>query len=323
MVTDFPDRPIVVSGLGGVLEWLGNAPILRPTTYMDTARGVDITTARLDLTSQNVSLLAMRPSAEGPPLMEGILFQYSRRTTISYRHLNRQIDGVWANEYLAASPANMYGWESEWSRGIAGRFLVGSLNAPNLWRIVAMDADHLGRRIFVIRREENRESENSPNAERENGAYSLRQVRLANDDSLEACPPQFDLFLSHASEDKATIARPLYEALRARGVTVWFDQAVLKLGDSLSGKIEEGLARCRRGVVVISPSFLAKRWPQKELAGLVAREIADGKKVILPIWHDIDAVALAQQSPTLADKVAGRSSDGIDALVAMILDVLQ
>jgi hypothetical protein len=67
----------------------------------------------------------------------------------------------------------------------------------------------------------------------------------------------YDLFLSHAGEDKAAIARPLFSALTAVGVTVWFDEAVLKIGDSLRRKIEEGLARCRYGIVIISPAFLA------------------------------------------------------------------
>ncbi|HEY6391401.1 MAG TPA: toll/interleukin-1 receptor domain-containing protein [Bryobacteraceae bacterium] len=140
---------------------------------------------------------------------------------------------------------------------------------------------------------------------------------------IPAAREKFDVFLSHASEDTAAIARPLYEALRIESVTVWFAEAVLTMGDSLSGKIDEGLARCPHGIVIISPSFLAKRWPQKELAGLVAREVIGGKKVILPIWHDIDEVTLVQHSPTLADKVAGRSPDGIPALVKMILDVIR
>lgn len=63
--------------------------------------------------------------------------------------------------------------------------------------------------------------------------------------------------LCRASEDKDTIARPLFDALREEGVTVWFDEAVLKMGDSLSRKIDDGLARCRHGVVILSPSFLA------------------------------------------------------------------
>lgn len=64
----------------------------------------------------------------------------------------------------------------------------------------------------------------------------------------------FDVFLSHASEDKDTIGRPLCQALTAAGVSVWFDEAVLKLGDSLRQKIDEGLARCKYGIVVLSPS---------------------------------------------------------------------
>jgi hypothetical protein len=90
----------------------------------------------------------------------------------------------------------------------------------------------------------------------------------------------YDLFLSHASEDKDAIARPLHEALRAAGVSVWFDEAVLKLGDSLRKKIDEGLARCRYGVVILSPIFFSKAWPQLELDGLVVR---DARSTALPV----------------------------------------
>ena len=134
---------------------------------------------------------------------------------------------------------------------------------------------------------------------------------------------KYDVFLSHASEDKDDIARPLHEAMKAEGVSVWFDEAVLKMRDSLSGKIDEGLTRCGHGIVIISPNFLAKGWPKKELAGLVAREMAGGKTVILPIWHNIDHATILAHSPTLADKVAGKSSDGIPALIKMILDVIR
>jgi TIR domain-containing protein len=133
----------------------------------------------------------------------------------------------------------------------------------------------------------------------------------------------YDLFLSHASEDKASIARPLYEALTAADVSVWFDEAVLKLGDGLRMKIDEGLARCRYGIVVLSPTFFSKHWPQLELDGLVARETASGKKAIIPIWHEIDQKGVAQYSPTLADRLAGKSSDGLDVLVRQIVEVLK
>jgi len=133
----------------------------------------------------------------------------------------------------------------------------------------------------------------------------------------------YDLFLSHASEDKDSIARPLYEALTAAGISVWFDEAVLRLGDGLRKKIDEGLARCRFGIVVLSPTFFSKHWPQLELDGLVARETASGKKAIVPIWHEIDQKGVAQYSPTLADRLAGKSSDGLKVLVRQIVEVLK
>ena len=134
---------------------------------------------------------------------------------------------------------------------------------------------------------------------------------------------KYDLFLSHAGEDKAAIARPLFSALSAAGVTVWFDEAVLKIGDSLRRKIEEGLAKCRYGVVIISPAFLAKEWPQRELDGLAALELQSGEKKILPIWHEIDRDTLARRSPMLADRVAAKSTEGIDALVEKILAAMR
>ena len=134
---------------------------------------------------------------------------------------------------------------------------------------------------------------------------------------------KLDVFLSHASEDKDAIARPLYQALIEAGLTVWFDEAALSLGDSLRRKIDEGLARCNYGVVIISHNFLDKEWPQRELDGLAAREIAGGKTMILPVWHDIAHAAIAQKSPTLADRVAVKSTEGIPALVAKIVQVVR
>ena len=134
---------------------------------------------------------------------------------------------------------------------------------------------------------------------------------------------EFDVFLSHASEDKDAIARPLYTGLIAAGVRVWFDEAALVWGDSLRRKIDDGLAQCKYGVVIISPSFLSKEWPQRELDGLAAREIANGKTIILPIWHDIDQAGIAQKSPMLADRLAVKSTAGVDELVQKVLQLIR
>ena len=131
----------------------------------------------------------------------------------------------------------------------------------------------------------------------------------------------WDVFISHASEDKEDFVRPLAEALRARGLSVWFDEFTLTLGDSLRRSIDSGLARSRFGVVILSPNFLEKGWPQKELDGLIAREI-DGAKVILPVWHNISANEILSYSPMLADRLAIQSSNGLVQVVKAITDAV-
>src|ERR1035441_5591512 len=132
---------------------------------------------------------------------------------------------------------------------------------------------------------------------------------------------EWDVFISHASEDKESIARPLAEALQEAGVRVWLDEQELQIGDSLSGKMDQGLSRSRYGVVILSPAFFAKHWPKKELAGLRALEDA-GRKVILPIWHNVDKATVARFSPPLADSFAANSDQGMFTLAAMISKVV-
>src|SRR6266849_9319270 len=120
----------------------------------------------------------------------------------------------------------------------------------------------------------------------------------------------YDLFISHASEDKDAVARPLANHLQQLGLRVWLDEFELTLGDSLRRKIDYGLSRSRYGVVVLSPAFFSKEWPNKELDGLVARE--DGsEKIVLPIWHNVSAGDVLKFSPMLADKVAVSTSRGM------------
>ena len=123
-----------------------------------------------------------------------------------------------------------------------------------------------------------------------------------------------DIFMSHASEDKLTLALPLAVELERRGLGVWIDQQELVVGDSLNEKIDAGLAMARFGVVVLSHAFFNKRWTRRELDGLVARETVGGTTIILPIWHELEAEDVARYSPTLAGKLAVDSSRGIVAV---------
>lgn len=129
------------------------------------------------------------------------------------------------------------------------------------------------------------------------------------------------VFISHASEDKKEIAQPLAQALRREGLEVWYDDYTLTIGDSLRQKIDEGLAKSSYGIVILSKAFFAKHWPQQELNGLAAREIG-GKKVILPVWHKITRDEVAEISPTLADRLGALTSNGLDDVVAKLLEAM-
>lgn len=133
--------------------------------------------------------------------------------------------------------------------------------------------------------------------------------RFQSSDLPEGDPMQknYDVFISHATEDKEAIVRPLAHALREAGLRVWYDEFELRIGDSLRRKIDQGLANSRFGVVVLSPNFFAKNWPQYELDGLVTREMT-GQQVILPLWHNISKSEIIAISPSLADKVARSTS---------------
>ena len=114
---------------------------------------------------------------------------------------------------------------------------------------------------------------------------------------------EYDVFISHASEDKDSVVRPLAQALVAQGLKVWYDEFELKIGDSLRRKIDRGLAKSRFGIVVLSPAFIKKGWTNYELDGIISKANT-GEQVMLPIWHGITKKEVLDYSPSLADKVA-------------------
>ena len=133
----------------------------------------------------------------------------------------------------------------------------------------------------------------------------------------------YDVFVSHASEDKDEFVRPLANALIAAGLKVWFDEMTLRIGDSLRQKIDKGLANSRVGLVVLSPAFIKKGWTNYELDGIVTRSVS-GEQVLLPIWHNITKQQVMDFSSSIADKVARSTAvHTIDEIASEIADLLQ
>lgn len=117
---------------------------------------------------------------------------------------------------------------------------------------------------------------------------------------VEAKP--FDFFLSHAREDKHEVARPLYHALKQRGLRVWFDEIELLPGDNIYSRINSGLAQSHCGIVVFSPIFFEKFFTVNELDALKALEQTGTG--IVPLLHNVDYKTAMKQYPLVSRNLA-------------------
>jgi hypothetical protein len=160
----------------------------------------------------------------------------------------------------------------------------------------------------------------------------IREAPLSSIPSLLREPPPetqsdkdatYDVFISHASEDKDAIVRSLATALAGHGLKVWYDEFTLRIGDSLRQKIDRGLATSRVGLVILSPDFIAKGWTNYELDGIVTRTVS-GEQILLPIWHNITKQQVVDFSPSLADKLArSTATHTVDEIAQEIADLIQ
>lgn len=90
------------------------------------------------------------------------------------------------------------------------------------------------------------------------------------------------IFLSHNSKDKPFV-RKLASDLRHYGHTVWIDEAEINIGDSLIGKIREGLDKVDYVAVILSKASIESEWVKKEIEIASTREIYEKRVIVLPI----------------------------------------
>jgi len=128
---------------------------------------------------------------------------------------------------------------------------------------------------------------------------------------------KWDIFISHATEDKESVALPLAKELSKYPIKVWIDNQELKIGDSLMGKINDGIEKSHYGVVILSPNFFAKKWTKRELEMLFMKDEEDDV-VILPVWHDVTVKEVKSYNLLLASKLGIPTSKGLDYVAAEI-----
>jgi hypothetical protein len=95
----------------------------------------------------------------------------------------------------------------------------------------------------------------------------------------------YDVFLSHSAKDKAVV-RPLAERLRKDGLKVWFNEWVIKPGDNIPAKIEEGLEHSRVLVLCMSANAFGSDWAQLEVGTFRFRDPLNKEHRFIPLRLD-------------------------------------
>lgn len=133
----------------------------------------------------------------------------------------------------------------------------------------------------------------------------VRQIIPSQIVSYQTKDEEYDLFVSHAFEDKEDFVDELVAELKQLDLKIWYDTDRLKIGDSMREKIDKGLSKSRYGVVILSPNYIAdnKYWTKAELNALFQKETVNGK-TILPIWHNLTKKQVTGYSPIIADRKA-------------------
>lgn len=138
---------------------------------------------------------------------------------------------------------------------------------------------------------------------------------------MDAQDIEYDVFISHAYEDKHAFADELARALKEQGLRVWYSGFELRLGSSISSQINEALKSSSYGIVLLSPRYFEKQWPQSELQAMFGHR--DMQSRILPVLLGISVHEARLRIPLLADRYAVSAAKGMVEVVRSILQVIK
>lgn len=134
---------------------------------------------------------------------------------------------------------------------------------------------------------------------------------------------KYDVFLSHSSLDKEIFVTELSEKLSEKGLNVFEDVKVFKIGHSQTDMMNMGILNSRFVIVFLSPNFIKSGWSQYEFKSFLNREINEKRIIILPIWHDVSVEQVREYNPYLVDKFAlSTEKFSVDEMVEHITQVI-
>lgn len=120
--------------------------------------------------------------------------------------------------------------------------------------------------------------------------------------------PEYDVFISHANQDKEDLIEKLYQSLQKLGISIFYDKESLEWGDNWKERILNGTKKAEFAIIVISENFFDREWTERELSEFLNRQNRNGQKLILPIVHNITMQQLQEKYPNVADIQAIDSS---------------
>jgi hypothetical protein len=90
------------------------------------------------------------------------------------------------------------------------------------------------------------------------------------------------VFLSHSFSDKG-FARKLCSDLVDLGLKPWLDENDIKVGESITEKIEAALKETKYFILVLSKKSVASIWVKREWESIFLREINQKKIILIPV----------------------------------------
>ena len=130
-----------------------------------------------------------------------------------------------------------------------------------------------------------------------------------------------DLFLCHAWDDRRGAATKLCDLLEAEGVSVWFSEKDILLGQPFMREIDRGLAKSRAGLVLITPALLERvnnrGVSDKELSELLARDL------LIPVVHETTYEEVRKVSPLLGSRNGlNTAEDSMEVIAVKIAELI-
>jgi len=117
------------------------------------------------------------------------------------------------------------------------------------------------------------------------------------------------IFISYSHADRE-VARMIEASLRVAGAETFLDERDIKVGDSISGKVFDGIASSTELLYIISAESIQSAWAKKELDVALMRHIQEQGFKILPVLIDEVSLPTSLSNVRYADMRRWQDSNG-------------